>query len=40
MSLEPRLGPDGDDHYPTVIDLELPPMELRSGMAVRVTFTE
>jgi ABC-type lipoprotein export system ATPase subunit len=38
VSLEPRQGPDGDDHYPTVIDLELPPPNLRVGMTVRVTF--
>jgi multidrug resistance efflux pump len=40
VSLEPRRGDDGDDHYPTVIDLELPPLELRSGMTVRVAFVE
>jgi len=40
VSLEPRRGPDGDDHYPTVIDLELPPLDLRIGMTVRVTFVE
>jgi putative ABC transport system ATP-binding protein len=40
VSLEPRRGPDGDDHYPTVIDLEFPPLELRSGMTVRVAFVE
>ena len=40
VSLEPRRGPDGDDHYPTVIDLELAPLELRSGMTVRVAFIE
>jgi hypothetical protein len=38
--LEPRKNDDGDDHYPTVIDLELPPLELRSGMTVRVAFVE
>ena len=40
VSLEPRRGDDGDDHYPTIIDLELPPLELRIGMTVRVTFVE
>jgi putative ABC transport system ATP-binding protein len=40
VSLEPRKNDDGDDHYPTVIDLELPPLELRSGMTVRVAFVE
>jgi len=38
VSLEPRVGPDGDDHYPTIIDLELPPLALRIGMSVRVEF--
>jgi multidrug efflux pump subunit AcrA (membrane-fusion protein) len=40
VSLEPRRGPDGDDHYPTVIDLEFPPLQLRIGMTVRVAFVE
>jgi ABC-type lipoprotein export system ATPase subunit len=40
VSLEPRRNEDGDDHYPTVIDLEFPPLELRSGMTVRVAFVE
>ena len=40
VSLEPRRGPDGDDHYPTIIDLELPPLEMRIGMTVRVAFVE
>jgi hypothetical protein len=40
VSLEPRRGPDGDDHYPTTVDLEFPPLELRIGMTVRVAFVE
>jgi multidrug efflux pump subunit AcrA (membrane-fusion protein) len=40
VSLEPRKNADGDDHYPTIIDLELPPRELRIGMSVRVAFVE
>jgi ABC-type lipoprotein export system ATPase subunit/biotin carboxyl carrier protein len=40
VSLEPRRNAEGDDHYPTVIDLEFPPLELRSGMTVRVAFVE
>jgi multidrug efflux pump subunit AcrA (membrane-fusion protein) len=40
VSLEPRRGPDGDDHYPTIVDLEFPPLELRIGMTVRVAFVE
>ena len=40
VALEPRRGADGDDHYPTVIDLEVPPTDLRVGMSVRVAFVE
>ena len=40
VSLEPRRSADGDDHYPTVIDLEFPSPDLRIGMTVRVTFVE
>jgi putative ABC transport system ATP-binding protein len=40
VSLEPRKNDDGDDHYPTIVDLELPPLELRIGMTVRVAFVE
>jgi len=40
VSLEPRRNADGDDHYPTVIDLESSPPALRIGMTVRVTFVE
>jgi putative ABC transport system ATP-binding protein len=40
VSLEPRKNADGDDHYPTIIDLELPPLGLRIGMTVRVSFVE
>jgi putative ABC transport system ATP-binding protein len=40
VSLEPRQGTDGDDHYPTVIDLETAPPDLRVGMTVRVAFVE
>ena len=40
VSLEPRRGADGDDHYPTVIDLESLPLDLRIGMTVRVAFVE
>jgi len=40
VALEPRSNADGDDHYPTVIDLEAPPPELRSGMTVRVGFVQ
>jgi putative ABC transport system ATP-binding protein len=40
VALEPRHDPDGDDHYPTIIGLELPPPELRIGMSVRVAFVE
>jgi ABC-type lipoprotein export system ATPase subunit len=40
VSLEPRKNADGDDHYPTIIDLEFPPLELRIGMTVRVAFVE
>jgi ABC-type lipoprotein export system ATPase subunit len=40
VSLEPRPNADGDDAYPTIIDLELPPLDLRIGMSVRVTFVQ
>jgi ABC-type lipoprotein export system ATPase subunit/biotin carboxyl carrier protein len=40
VSLEPRPNADGDDAYPTIIDLELPPPELRIGMSVRVAFVQ
>jgi putative ABC transport system ATP-binding protein len=40
VALEPRRSPDGDDHYPTIVDLELPPIDLRVGMTVRVAFVE
>jgi putative ABC transport system ATP-binding protein len=40
VSLEPRRNADGDDHYPTIIDLEFPPPAVRIGMTVRVTFSE
>ena len=38
VSLQPRRGPEGDDHYPVVLDLEWTPREIRPGMTARVTF--
>jgi antimicrobial peptide resistance transport system ATP-binding protein len=40
VSLEPRKNDDGDDHYLTIIDLDLSPQGLRIGMTVRVAFVE
>ncbi len=40
VSLEPRRNADGDDHYPTIIDLDSVPPTLRIGMTVRVAFPE
>ena len=38
VSLQPRRTPEGDDHYPVVLDLEWTPQEIRPGMTARVTF--
>src|SRR4051812_5909853 len=40
VSLELRKNADGDDHYPTIVDLELPPPDVRVGITVRVAFVE
>ena len=38
VSLQPRRTPEGDDHYPVVLDLEWTPPEIRPGMTARVAF--
>jgi multidrug efflux pump subunit AcrA (membrane-fusion protein) len=40
VALEPQPAPTGGQHYPAVIDLAELPLELRSGMTVRLAFDE
>jgi hypothetical protein len=39
-AIEPSRSPEGDDHYPVMIDLLEQPFELRPGMNVRIRFDD